>query len=322
MSWQNEYVRLLGCVDPKELDIEEAMRLKNINIPAKLYKYRPASDYALENLRTDTVWLNKPSEYNDPFEFAEYLDFDRINQALKAQGIFDGVEYFSSVYPLPAHVVEVAKSKVDPLLWVAEYVLRENGRSESNIDMFKEAIRYVLDREHSRTQEWKINLMQNNMKVSSFCESPDQLLMWSHYAAFHTGFCVEYSIESWPLADIRRRLLHPVFYSETRFDATDHLIQSFRGQGIINPLYSLISGATKSKEWAYEKEWRLIFNIGNSFPQQNYNMNCQTKVYLGYRISPENQKKVISICQERRIPVVQATLSPSHYKLDYIDVEH
>ncbi|MDR6942952.1 hypothetical protein [Mucilaginibacter pocheonensis] len=64
MDWLTDYTRFLNCVDPKDLRIEAAMQLKNANLPSKLYKYKYPTDYTIENLRTDTVWLNKPSEYN------------------------------------------------------------------------------------------------------------------------------------------------------------------------------------------------------------------------------------------------------------------
>lgn len=58
MTWKEQYVKMIGCVDPNDLEIEAAQTIKNANLPSYLYKYRPASNFAIDNFRTDTVWLN------------------------------------------------------------------------------------------------------------------------------------------------------------------------------------------------------------------------------------------------------------------------
>jgi len=44
-------------------------------------------------------------------------------------------------------------------------------------------------------------------------EKKDNILMWSHYAKNHTGFCIEYDHKSLVSGAPRLRLLYPVFYT-------------------------------------------------------------------------------------------------------------
>ena len=85
MNWKTEYIEKIDCVNSDDLQIEAAQRLKIKNLPMFLYKYRAASEEAIGNLESDTVWLSRPSKYYDPFEFAEYFDFDRYSKAVIVQ---------------------------------------------------------------------------------------------------------------------------------------------------------------------------------------------------------------------------------------------
>ncbi|GAA0890634.1 hypothetical protein GCM10009122_03120 [Fulvivirga kasyanovii] len=83
MDWKEDYIKKIGCVNVDDLQIEAAQSIRIRNLPENLYKYRPATDYVINNLENDTVY--KPIEYNDPFEFVEFLDFDKVYAALNGQ---------------------------------------------------------------------------------------------------------------------------------------------------------------------------------------------------------------------------------------------
>ena len=113
--------------------------------------------------------------------------------------------------------------------------------------------------------------MQDQIKVCSFCESHDHLLMWSRYANYRTGFCVEYDIAQWKNDDLRRRSLYPAIYQDSRYDATDNLLQNQSGNCGLNPLYAIISGSTKPSEWSYEQNFLDLTKqfVANQLPEKN-----------------------------------------------------
>lgn len=318
MNWKKEYIAKLGCVNVEELQIEAALAIKLENMPKQLYKYRSTSDNAINNLENDTVWLNSPSEYNDPFEFTEYIDSEKysivIENSMKDELISDLVRN----NPVPNEILEKAKNSDSALKVIAEYqFIHIDGQDEKYVEIFMKIYDDFFKKFANDRNGEKIKEMQEHMKVCSFCESPEQLLMWSHYSDFHKGFCVEYNIGAWAINDNRRRILYPVIYQDNFYDVTGHLIKQTES-GHFNNLYPIISGATKSKEWEYEKEWRFIFNIGPSFEKQNYSMNCQSKVFLGSRMNSSDKERILEICRRKNIEVYQAKTSVSHYKMEFI----
>ncbi|QEZ48757.1 DUF2971 domain-containing protein [Cupriavidus oxalaticus] len=72
----------------------------------------------------------------------------------------------------------------------------------------------------------------------------DNLLMWAHYAANHSGVCIGFDSGYEPFTDAQ-----PVLYSERRPAVSSR-----------TPDMELLRGAllTKSPHWSYEKEWRAI----------------------------------------------------------------
>jgi len=70
---KKEYVETLISNVSLHNDNESILEyMKNyllLNIPnGKLYKYREVSDYSLDNLRNNTLFCAKPSQFNDPFD--------------------------------------------------------------------------------------------------------------------------------------------------------------------------------------------------------------------------------------------------------------
>jgi hypothetical protein len=320
MNWKEEYIKMLGTPKISELKIEAAQSLKIRNLPTHLYKYRPFNDFSTDNLLNDTVWLNIPSDYNDPFEAMEFLDFDKINNALNGQMKEEIISTIVANHPVPENIIELARKSNNPINVIGEYQLKTyDGLDDSKIkgilDVLNNSLKKLVIGRHVE----KIKNIQDTMKVCSFCESNQQLLMWSHYADSHKGFCVEYDISQWRPDDKRKRILYPVVYQDYFYDSTEHLISQIENKEF-NNLYPLISCATKSKEWEYEQEWRFIFNIGDSFKKQNYPMNCQTKVFLGNRMTESNQKEIIEICKAKNLTAYKAHPSTENYGLEFEQV--
>ena len=82
----------------------------------------------------------------------------------------------------------------------------------------------------------------------SFSTDIYNVLMWSHYAAEHYGYALELELEPRLLTRVNYSLIAPeIGYSkqQDQKDRHSHVIRSVL--------------KTKSIDWAYEKEWRMIF---------------------------------------------------------------
>lgn len=80
-------------------------------------------------------------------------------------------------------------------------------------------------------------------RVYCLSEHPDSSLMWAHYTASHTGVCLEFDALTAPFTRVTGAT--KVEYSITY---PDH--------DIVNTGYKPL--VTKSADWSYEAEWRLI----------------------------------------------------------------
>lgn len=168
-------------------------------------------------------------------------------------------------------------------------------------------------------------------RVTCLSERMDSKLMWSHYANKHYGFCLEYdftcSWNKWKYPDFFNAVLMllPVMYSDKRplvskaFTNPQSMMYymkngSFPTASTRSMIYGLLS---KSEDWAYEKEWRII-----SLDQDKCTLKLPParKVYLGVNMEETARQKVIDIANSKKIPAYQMILAPDKYMFDYVKV--
>jgi len=146
--------------------------------------------------------------------------------------------------------------------------------------------------------------MQEEFKVFCFSEVWDSILMWSHYADSHSGYCVEYNVNT--MSNLKKNILYPVIYSSNRTEITDDIINGSNNCG-------LISLVEKSDAWKYEKEWRLI-KPANKIEKLYFREEIKS-IILGNRCSKKDLEKVCAWAKENKKNVYQIELDPKEYKL-------
>jgi hypothetical protein len=134
------------------------------------------------------------------------------------------------------------------------------------------------------------------MEVRAESSVNDSVLMWSHYASNHTGFCIEHNFRELGPTHPLIRQLHPVIYSDKPFDATPYYRQILLNRDF-NTLYGIYACVTKSKKSEYEYEWRIVNPIGPDQPVANQQLRTPTPkaVYLGAKIRKDNKKSILYI---------------------------
>jgi len=233
-------------------------------IPTKLYKYQSigCGSHTLENLRNGQIWFSKPDKLNDPFDCAIHFNIKGTTE-----------EYLELYKILVNGLTEPRKlEKIKEV----ESTFLTNGNINS---AFKA---------HTNEVQLKANLKNINdhnsqMGVACFSETFDNILMWSHYANGHKGLCLEFDTNSLPFQD--REKLHHVIYS----DSFPTLKPAAVFQNTYIPIDSLI---TKSKDWVYEREWRLIKDKGDSALE--YDPRALTAIYFGCSMPDDQIKQICS----------------------------
>lgn len=261
-------------------------------IEGKLYRYRPANQYAFDEIQNSQIYVTDPENYNDPFDSTYgQSDEDLINKQYKA-------DFWIEIANIQGYWDDMSLNKVieeKESMTVHEYCkLISNYSRKSDGNLLEEIIKTLrsVDRKPRNTQ----------FKVACFSETKDSLPMWAYYADNHNGICLEYDfskIESEENCDLRDDI-YKIHYSHNR--PKDR-------HGIYSPFI-------KAYEWAHESEWRLV-----SFDESDYVfVPCLSAVYLGSKIKLSEVKKIQRIIRniENKIELYHAWEDPEKYRLNFI----
>ena len=163
----------------------------------------------------------------------------------------------------------------------------------------------------------ELEKLRENSGVVSLSESCESLLMWAHYASNHQGMCVEYDLLS-----INQQLKFtpvPVIYSSERFRADSFNINSVGSESFRVLTHILTS---KSLEWSYEKEWRIIRDdgaCGEAWNQEKHGALLQmirpSSITLGCAASGEFEEKVTNYCNKERVDLYKMKKDKYQYRL-------
>jgi len=149
-------------------------------------------------------------------------------------------------------------------------------------------------------------------KMGVFCmtEKKDNILMWSHYADGHKGICLEFQlISNNPFFMITHQMHYTFQYSKPNIFKSSKEEQM---QAIL---------LTKSKDWEYEKEWRII-NHDNGPGIYNFPAEFLTGVILGCSMIKEHKDLITNLTLSRnpKPKIYQAKKKKDDFGLDIIEI--
>ena len=228
-------------------------------------------DKRLERIFThNELYFSLPTDFNDPFDCKMDFTFEGSDDN-DYRKFFEGKLKHDSPNLSEGEI----KQKVD--------------------DLLKEGFH--------KTDEWRMHHRRTYLELfekeaallGMLClsEKPDDILMWSHYAGSHTGFCLEFDKVGLKgflgfCEPIEYRKLYPNF-KEVVDKALSLKIHKF-----------LLS---KSEHWEYEKEWRVIVNCENPANRfQTFPDYLLKGVILGCQMPKTNRSLIHSWMQNRKIP--------------------
>lgn len=170
-----------------------------------------------------------------------------------------------------------------------------------------------FDKEKKRTRhKRKEELLKENFKgigVCCFSRNVNSILMWSHYASNHKGFCLEFHSNRAldginPLDVIYVNDFIKASYYNNHKDALFHLIY------------------TKAKDWEYENELRSIqINLLNEEARKiSYSKKELKSIYLGVNIDSNIKQQLLEIVEKvynKKIVVYQGVLSKLNFEINW-----
>ena len=194
-----------------------------------LFKYYSYNRNSLSVLINKSIWFSKPASLNDPFDLG--IDF---------------VNYISSIDF--DYMIEVCKNQ--PGISKERKKELDEIRELENRSPDPRARAVGREKANEKLREYL-----KNSGVFCMSELNDNILMWSHYSDCHRGFCVEFVRSSQNLLG-NIETTNPVIYS-CNYPSPSPFSDEGR-RHIFDDLF-----LTKSTDWVYENEWRLINEEGD-----------------------------------------------------------
>jgi hypothetical protein len=193
----------------------------------------------LKVLQERRVRFTQPGDFNDPFEFRPQIEAavtDGEVEAYVEQNFEQLVEQELAKYS--ALVQGIPRQVLKDLLVTQKTRLPE---------VFKMLQPEVLQRISPAID----GLLNQNVGVLCFSEVRDSLLMWGHYTDNHKGFVIGF--DSSHAFFLKRRSEQDEFGF---LGKVNYQVQ--RPKVVLSDTSSPVWFQTKSSQWEYEKEWRIV----------------------------------------------------------------
>jgi len=241
--------------------------------PNFLYKYQSLSAHSLAALTNNTIWLAKPKGFNDPFDCAITLDRQKYKESIM-------------------HAISVAMERAKP-----------NG-------LQREHLQDIWPGDKDAFESFRNSLLElvQNLGICAFSALPNHMLMWSHYANHHRGFCVEYDCRK---GTKLRKLAHEVKYEDSMPSLSAVDFAQPNKEKALETLW-----LTKAKCWSYEKEWRVMMSEGDKAYEAPSSV---VSVIFGDRL-PESERIMVAqaLRHQPEIEFKEALLREGEFLIEII----
>lgn len=249
--------------------------------PKILYKYANWSDKHHKKIITDNeIYFASAKRFNDPFDSDIPLRYD----------IRSDEDNFTIILQLVRNKHPDWDSiKIDTE--AKKILAQRNWENEKNKIV---------------AENLRIQYVFHQKRIFSLSSIYDNILMWSHYANSHRGFCVGFNI---------KRIEE---YFEKYCDDTECPILLYKvkyerlfpelvlGPDFNDPSIVIDALTTKAEEWKYEHEWRYILTLPEALMSQiDFILKLPdgiiSEVILGCRMSRERIDEIVGIVEGKSI---------------------
>ena len=246
------------------------------------------------------VYPSSPLYFNDPYDCEFCIHPDALLEILDRQTYIKILEEQFRQKPKEKKKILNTKNIGSTI----QQILRNHG-----VKLQKSLVNVLQDKLNSSMSEVK-----DSVRVVCLSEVYDSILMWSHYAQNHTGFCIEYDFEE---NNMFYKRLYPVKYTTDRYAISKADMSHSNTRWIYKTICS------KSDVWSYEKEWRIVTanfeKMGLKNLEGKYVFDLKTNIkafYLGAKIAEKFKEEIIKFGKNNNIHVYQMILSPNSYELN------
>jgi len=257
------------------------------------------------------LFLSPPDSFNDPYDCDFVVDSSFLNEPAAREICYESLLQMQTLSDEEKQEIHKNKQKI-----INTPSLRDALETALHAEISSDIERMLMKIVNDSFQDVK-----REFRVLCFSKLNDSILMWSHYAHNHAGFCIEYDFNNGHL----KNLLKPVQYSKNR-----HCIAgSFANKDSMTANTEIYNATLhKSDVWEYEKEWRLVAKpmqlsviLGD---KGKYAINLAkyiTGVYLGAKADKKYIQQICAHFEGTGVKIYQMQMQADCYKLVPIPIQ-
>ncbi|HCV44261.1 MAG TPA: hypothetical protein DGH68_12305 [Bacteroidetes bacterium] len=269
------------------------MKSEHINWPRPprcLYKFRNfgMNGLHLDILARNEIFFSSPLRFNDPFDCRIPIRYDLASRA----------EFLRTFEEIAA---------------IENPGLRRNESHR----LAKHAFRNKLFKDREATAKLQEEVVNSNLGVFSLSANPSSLLNWAHYGDSHKGFCIGFDTEALNEFCLMRSLKTklPTVLMKVNYTREYPLVNPYKISNQQRMEYTFL---TKSVDWEYEREYRILLpqgaNVLLSVPS-----HALKRVIIGCQASDDDRQALMRVVEKRGndIQVFVAKTSPDDFRLRF-----
>jgi len=263
--------------------------MTNPEFPEIVYKYRTwQNGYHRNMLLYNELYFASPKDFNDPFDCRIPPNFIDLSIKEKEQYINDLISNTISIdHPNHEQITSDIKKRLDDPIKFQKQV-------EELTFLHQDKFNGII----SLSCRW------------------NSILMWSIYSDYHKGFCVGFREEKLREYGFAGRI------KQVTYDDNFPKLKPFvakKKEDMIKPIF--IQLFTKSSDWIFEQEYRLVNNYFDNEPLPFERLiyiqdDVFAEVILGINISNSDRNEITKICNFKKVPVYQAIKKPFKFEIE------
>jgi len=282
-----------------------------------LYKYLKYERKDI--LESGLIRFTQPKNFNDPFEA-----LPNVKYIFSAEFVSGIIRILSDKKQLNSFVNKLNSENSKRIFQELYFTYQESNSAEKELMIN----RLLGDSEENLSKSIQ-SYWNDQIGILSLSEENDNLTMWSHYADEHKGFAIGFNPKK--ITDLKSQFmqLRKMHYSCIRPKLSLFELEQSKEERNKKWLNAFL--LTKSKDWAYENEWRQINYLkyatktlesnGQQIKLFKYNPESIESIYLGCKMPPENKKRIVDLTRNLNIRIYEMGIDKKNYCLEKIRIK-
>ena len=257
-----------------------------VTFPEIIYKYRNWKDeFNKKVLLENELYFASNEDFNDPFDSkipTDYYLLDTDNKKLE-------------------YAKDIVKRQ-------ESYLIKNGIDLKFETNRIYKILKLDLNTVHDNFAKIEEKTTANEYGALCLSETWESILMWSHYADSHKGYCIGFKGE--------QLIKHSVsqFACKINYNNKYPHIDPLEKNQMVN---TFKRWQYKAEDWSYEKEYRIVKGLfnGDSNRYLIFPDNYIAEIILGMNIEQPDKEEILAIAKSKNIPVYQTKNVPFEFKL-------